>query len=212
MQVASVGSLSRRRKTLILNHSWMELVSLGRRSIYGKENSDTKTTTPKVWGLGTGLTTQSRKSRPVTETATTNPENNLAPERSSPVEPMIPAGESLWETIVQTTLLTAKSKTRIGTWIIRTLYKAGKSARLSREMHCYNLKMVGLCGTCWNSTGRMRLRSGDTIICSEHEEGYPDIHGVALTLKTEAVQALLSWEPGSLGVSPRLLMARFNSK
>ena len=67
----------------------------------------------QVWELGAGLTTQSRKKTPVTETATTNPENNLAP-----VEPMMRAGESLREASAQTTLLTAKSKTRIGTWNI----------------------------------------------------------------------------------------------
>lgn len=146
--------------------------------------------------------------RPVKETATTHPENNLTPEESSPVEPMTRAGESLREASAQTTLLTAKSKTRIGTWNIRTLYKAGKFAQVSGEMHRYNLKMLGLCETRWNGTGQTRLMSGDTIIYSGHEEGHPHVHGVALLLTPETAQALLSWEP----VSPRLLPARFNSK
>ena len=136
-----VSSPSTRRKTQILNQPAL-----------------------MVWGLGGGLITQSRKNRPVTETATTNPENNLAPEESSPVGPMMWAGESLQEASVQTTtLLTGKSKTRIGTWNIRTLYEAGKSAQVSREMHCYNLKMLGLCEPRWNGTGRMRLTSGNAI-------------------------------------------------
>ena len=118
------------------------------------------------------------------------------------------AGESLREASAQTTLLTAKSKTRMRTWNIRTLYEAGKSAQVSREMHRYNLKMLGLCETHWNGTGRMRLTSGDTIIYSGHEEGHPHVHGVALLLTPEAAQALLSSEL----VSPRLLTARFNSK
>ena len=110
----------------------------------GNPSTRMKTETPhqlalQVWGLDAGLTTQSWKNRPVTETATTNPENNLAPEESSPVEPMMRAGESLREASAQTTLLTAKSKTRIGTWDIRTLYEAGKSAQVSREMHRYKL-------------------------------------------------------------------------
>ena len=75
-------------------------------------------------------------------------------------------------------------------------------------MHRYNLKMLGLFETRWNGTGRTRLTSGDTIIYSGHEEGHPHVHGVALLLTPEAAQALLSWGP----VSPRLLMARFNSK
>ena len=70
---------------------------------------------------------------------------------------MMRAGESLREASAQTTLLTAKIKTRIGTWNVRTLYEAGKSAQVSREMHRYNLKMLGLCETRWNGTGRTRL-------------------------------------------------------
>ena len=88
--LALVYNLSTRRKTQTTNHSALQ-----------------------VWGLGAGLTTQSRKKTPVTETATTNPKNNWAPEESSPVEPMMRAGESLREASAQTTLLTAKSKTRM---------------------------------------------------------------------------------------------------
>jgi len=127
----------------------MELVSLGRQSIYEKKTQKPNQPALQVWGLGAGLTTQPwKKNRPVTDTATTNPENNLASGETPPVDSMMQAGESLWEASAQTTLLTAKSKTRIGTWNIRTLYEAGKSAQVSREMHCYNLKMLGLCETC----------------------------------------------------------------
>ena len=59
-------------------------------------------------------------------------------------------------------------------------------------MHRYNLKMLGLCETRWNGTGRMRLTSGDTIIYSGHDEGHPHIRGVALLLTPEVAQALLS--------------------
>jgi len=126
----------------------MELVSLGRQSIYEKENSETKPTGPPGLGVGRWANNPAlEKNRPVTDTATTNPENNLASGETPPVEPMMRAGERLWEASTQTTLLTAKSKTRIGTWNIQTLYEAGKSAQVSREMHCYNLKMLGLCET-----------------------------------------------------------------
>ena len=47
-----VGSPSMRGKTLTLNHRWMELVSLGRQSIYEKENSDIKPTSPPGLGVG----------------------------------------------------------------------------------------------------------------------------------------------------------------
>jgi len=129
-------------------------------------------------------------------------------EESSLVEPMTRAGESLREASAPTTLLTTKSTTRIGTWNIRTLYETGKTAQVSREMHRYNLKILGLCETRWNGTGQTKLASGDTIIYSGQEEGQPHTHGVALLMRPEATQALLSWEP----VSPRILTARFNSK
>ena len=121
---------------------------------------------------------------------------------------MTRAGESLREASAPTTLLTTKAKTRIGTWNIRTLYETGKSAQVCREMHRYNLKILGLCETRWTGTGRTRLTSGDTIIYSGQEEGQPHMHGVALLMTPEATRTLLSWEP----VSPRILTARFNSK
>ena len=121
---------------------------------------------------------------------------------------MTRAGESLREASAPTTLLTTKAKTRIGTWNIRTLYETGKSAQVCREMHRYNLKILGLCETRWNGSGRTRLTSGDTIIYSGQEEGQPHMYGIALLMTPEATQALLSWEP----VSPRILTARFNSK
>ncbi|KAL8605837.1 hypothetical protein ACOMHN_051446 [Nucella lapillus] len=132
----------------------------------------------------------------------------MVEEESSQVELMTRAGESLREASAPTTLLTTKAKTRIGTWNIRTLYETGKSAQVSREMHRYNLKILGLCETRWNGTGQTRLTSGDTIIYSGQEEGQPHTYGVALLMTPETTRALLSWEP----VSPRLLTARYNSK
>ena len=132
----------------------------------------------------------------------------MVEEGSSRVESMTCTGESPREAGVPTTLLTTKTKTRIGTWNIRTLYETGKSAQVCQEMHRYNLKLLVLCETRWTGTGRTRLASGDTIIYSGQEEGQPHTHGVALLMTPEAMQALLSWEP----VSPRILTARFNSK
>ena len=155
-----------------------------------------------------GLTTHSCKKNLVTETATIQQSHYLVEGESSPVELMTRAGESLTEASAPTTLLTTKAKTRIGTWNIRTLYETGKSAQVCSEMHRYDLKILGLCETRWNGTGRTRLSSGDTIIYSGQEEGQPHTHGVALLMTPEATRALLSWEP----LSPRLLTARFNSK
>ena len=116
------------------------------------------------------------------------------------------AGESLREASAPTTLLTTKTKTRIGTWDIQTLYEAGKTAQVCSEMQRYKLKILGLCETRWTGTGRTRLTSGDTMFYSGYEEGQPHMHGVALLTTPEATRALLSWE----SVSPRIITARFN--
>ena len=140
------------------------------------------------FGVRIGLTPFYKKET-VTETATATLEANLIEEESSRVELMTCTGESPSEAGVPTTLLT--TKTRIGTWNIRTLYETGKSAQVRQEMHRYNLKLLGLCETRWTGTGRTRLSSGDTIIYSGQEEGQPHTHGVALLMTPEATQALL---------------------
>ena len=118
-------------------------------------------------------------------------------------------GESPREAGVPTTLLTTKTKTRIGTWNIRfrTLYETGKTAQVCREMHRYQQKILGLCETRWTGTGRTSLADGNTIIYSGNE-GQPHTHGVVLLMTSEATRALLLWEP----ISPTILTARFNSK
>ena len=133
---------------------------------------------------------------------------DLVEEESSHAQPMKCTGESPREAGVPTTLLTTKTKTRIGTWNIRTLYETGKTAQVCREMHRYQLKILGLCETRWTGTGRTSLADGNTIIYSGNEEGQPHTHGVALLMTSETTRELLSWEP----ISPRILTARFNSK
>uniref|UniRef100_A0A0L8HXY7 Endonuclease/exonuclease/phosphatase domain-containing protein n=1 Tax=Octopus bimaculoides TaxID=37653 RepID=A0A0L8HXY7_OCTBM len=77
---------------------------------------------------------------------------------------MMQAGESLQEASVPTTLLMTKTKTRIGTWNIQTLYEAGK--------------------TRWTGTGCTRLTRSNTIIYSG-QEGQPHTYRVALLMTSE---------------------------
>ncbi|PVD26787.1 hypothetical protein C0Q70_14465 [Pomacea canaliculata] len=123
-------------------------------------------------------------------------------EDSSPEELMTQTGESPREASLPTHLLTTKTRTRIGTWNIRTLYESGKSAQVAREMRRYNITVLGLCETRWNGSGQTRLTSGETIIYSGHKDRDHDhTQGVALLMSTEATKALRAWEP----VSPRLM-------
>ena len=122
---------------------------------------------------------------------------------------MMHASESPREASSLTNLLTTKAKTRIGTWNIRTLYEASRSAQVAREMRRYSIKVLGLCETRWNGSGQTRLDTGETIIFSGHEDlNHDHSQGVALMLSPEAAKALIAWEP----VSPRLISARFNAK
>ncbi|XP_059158094.1 craniofacial development protein 2-like [Physella acuta] len=121
----------------------------------------------------------------------------------------MPTSESLTEASLLTNLLTPKTKTRLGTWNIRTLYESSRSAQVAKEMRRYKLKVLGLSETRWNGSGQTRLVSGETVIYSGHEdEDHEHTQGVAIMMSREATDALIAWEP----VSPRLIAARFNAK
>ena len=164
----------------------------------------------KGGGLVVGLATLHRKKPTATETITTQIQKGLSQGgSSSPEELMMQNSESPREAILQTNLITTKAKTRIGTWNIRTLYEASRSAQVAKEMRRYDIKVLGLCETRWNGSGQTRLDTGETIIFSGHEDPNHDhSQGVALMLSPEATKALISWEP----ISPRLISARFKAK
>ena len=46
-------------------------------------------------------------------------------------------------------VLSAKTKTRIGFWNVRTMYEAGKLAQITAEMRRYNLHMLGVSESRW---------------------------------------------------------------
>jgi len=96
---------------------------------------------PSRLGVGTGLTTHYRKKTYVTETSTSTQDIDLVERESSDTETMTCAGETRQETNSLTTLLTTKSKIRLGTWNIRTLYESSRCAQVNREMQRYNLQI-----------------------------------------------------------------------
>jgi exonuclease III len=130
-------------------------------------------------------------------------------EDSPPEESMARAGASLREASLSTNLLTTKATTRIGAWNIRTLNETARSAQVASEMRKYIIKVLGFCETRWNGSDQTRLKSGETIIYSGHEDlNHDHTQGVAFLMSPEATRALFAWEP----TSPRLMTARFNSK
>ena len=162
---------------------------------------------PSRLGVCIGLTTHYCKNMTVTETATNIPNNNLVEREPSFTETMTCTGETHQEASTSKTLLTTKTKTRIGTWNIRTLFEASRCAQVNREMHRYNLKILGLCETRWTQSGKTTLSSGDTLLYSGQEDGQPHMYRVGLMMTPDVTQSLLSWTP----VSPRILTARLNS-
>ena len=106
-------------------------------------------------------------------------------------------------------LLTPRKPARIATWNIRTMYEAGRTAQVAREMKQYNICLLGLSETRWLQAGQLRLASGETLLCSGHsEEGAPHTEGVGLMLTPEAQRALNGWEP----VSSRIITSKVATK
>ncbi|KAI0214832.1 hypothetical protein LSAT2_033165, partial [Lamellibrachia satsuma] len=66
-------------------------------------------------------------------------------------------GQSRKEATMPTTLLSTRKKLNIGTWNVRTMYEAGKTAQVAAEMRRFNLALLGLCETRWTQSGRLRL-------------------------------------------------------
>ena len=106
-------------------------------------------------------------------------------------------------------LLGPKSKFKIGSWNVRTLYETGRIQQLVIEMDKYKLDVMCVSETRWINCGKMKLNSGHHIVYSgnkgdaaHHTRGV----GVVMTDKTE--KCLLAWE----AVSERIVTATFRSK
>ena len=60
----------------------------------------------------------------------------------------------------------------------------------------------------WNSSGRLRIAAGETVLYSRMDEGENHERGVGFILSKEAAQCLLEWEL----MSEMIIRARFNLK
>uniref|UniRef100_A0A8D0A351 Endonuclease/exonuclease/phosphatase domain-containing protein n=1 Tax=Sander lucioperca TaxID=283035 RepID=A0A8D0A351_SANLU len=186
------------------------------RFVYPLEGPDPQTksvpTGPPGWGLGDGLTTRPRKNKLVTETESmeTLPQTdqNLTDDPTSGMyEP--PEANSSETPGGGKCLLKLKSSTIIGCWNVRTLYHTGKLAQLTKEIQCYNLSVVGICESRWNTFGEVTTATGETFLYSGNpKEEDPHTHGVGILLSKGAAKSLIEWEP----ISERIITARFTSK
>lgn len=85
----------------------------------------------------------------------------------------------------------------------------GTLKQVEKVFKDYNLEILGLSETRWNSFGELTTQEDNTFIYSGHsEESTPRSAGVGILMSNKARKSLLDWKP----VSERLITARFKSK
>ena len=102
-------------------------------------------------------------------------------------------------------LLTAKKKTGIGTWNVRTLKKVGSMDILLHQLSNFDWEILGICETHWSQSGYFTV-DGYKVMCSSEENKHRK--GVALILNKTAQKALLGYKT----ISPRMMSARFQTQ
>ena len=75
---------------------------------------------------------------------------------------------------------------KIGQWNIRTLFEAGKCAQVILEMQRYDVSILGVSEMRWNSCGRFRIATGETVLYTGMDEGENRERGAGSILSKEA--------------------------
>ena len=74
------------------------------------------------------------------------------------------------EAAVPKTILSIRAITTFGTWNVRTMYEAGKTAQVAAEMRKHNLAILGINEARWTGSGQRRLTTGELLLYSGHED------------------------------------------
>ena len=83
-------------------------------------------------------------------------------------------------------VLSVRTKLRVGFWNVRTMYETGKQAQVLREMKQNRLHILGVSESRWTDFGKKTTSNGETIIFSGRRDGQHH-EGVAIILgKTAA--------------------------
>ena len=87
------------------------------------------------------------------------------------------------------------------------MFSVGKTAQITAEMTRYGIGILGISECRWSGFGRLKARTGETIIYSGRDD---DVHqsGVAIIISKKVAQCLDSWRP----ISDRIIEARFFSR
>ena len=67
-------------------------------------------------------------------------------------------------------VLSAKTKTRIGFWNVRTMYETGKLAQVIAEVQPYKLHILGVSESRWTGSGRQTTTTGETVLYLGRED------------------------------------------
>ena len=104
-------------------------------------------------------------------------------------------------------VLSAKCKTRLEFWNVRTMYEIGKLAQVTSEMERYNLHILGISESRWTGSGQITTDDKETVLYSGCEDNHHS-EGVALILKKE--WKINYWNGNQF--NSRLLTARFKGR
>ena len=99
-----------------------------------------------------------------------------------------------------------RSTITVGTWNVRTMFEAGKTAQVAAEMSNYNLTDLEISGQGGQVPVRGGLPQGSYCCVQVHEEdNATHTQGVALMMSKTAQGTLTGWEAHG----PRILKATF---
>ena len=88
------------------------------------------------------------------------------------------------------------------------MFEARKTTQVATEFKSCGLSILGISEARWIGSGQTRLKSGEVVLYSGHEEeNARHTQGVALMLSKSAKAALLGWEAHG----PRIISATFNT-
>ena len=75
---------------------------------------------------------------------------------------------------------------------MRTMFSVGKTAQITAKMNRYGIGILRISECRWSGFGRLKTRTGETIIYSGRDD---DVHqsGVAIIMSKKVAQCLDSW-------------------
>ena len=100
-----------------------------------------------------------------------------------------------------------KTKIRVGSLNVRTLYQTRKLQQVLREVESYNIVLLCVSEARWIYSGKRTSSTGHTILYSGQTD-HQHRGGVATIMDGKLENVLLDWKP----ISNRLNKARFNCK